>query len=260
MWKMILSEDARTWSRINENVTMSRGEPVRSDYRPHYEGYKDEWPEERNRYMQTVFVPTLSCPLRSRIGEVADGGKWVCGLDSIARQARVQGCLVYSLGSNNQFGFEAELLARTNFDCEVHVFDHTVTTWKVPPEASRVHTHGLAVVSEATAATRGKPYMAYNKIRAMLGHANRVLTILKLDIERGEFEVLDEVLRHRDNLPDQILVEIHLSPSRSSSICATDELLFRLRRASYRLFHMEPNFFASHCCSEFAFLRVSDSR
>jgi Methyltransferase domain len=35
-----------------------------------------------------------------------------------------EGCVIYSVGSNNKVGFEAELLNRTA--CDVHVFDPTV--------------------------------------------------------------------------------------------------------------------------------------
>jgi hypothetical protein len=261
MWRDIMLEDVRAWARISSTVRIVDGRPVRDGYYHNYAAVRHEWDPRRIEYMQAVWVPTLSCPLQSRLGEAADGGKWVCGVEHIAEQAaRNQSCLVYSFGSNNQFGFEEELLRRLDDKCEVHVFDHTVTTWTLPNTTNRIHTHGYAITSEADAKVRGKPYMSYDQIRNELGHANRSITILKIDIEGSEYEVLPDVLRNTNALPDQILVETHMSPDARASVGATDELLYLFRNASYHMFHMEPNFYGSSCCNEYSFLRLDRPR
>lgn len=43
------------------------------------------------------FLPSFQCPHRvERIGTMGDGGKWVCGIDRIAKQNQ---CVVYSFGN-----------------------------------------------------------------------------------------------------------------------------------------------------------------
>jgi Methyltransferase domain len=42
------------------------------------------------------FIPAFQCPHRvERIGTLGDGGKWVCGVDRIAKQDK---CVIYSFG------------------------------------------------------------------------------------------------------------------------------------------------------------------
>lgn len=42
------------------------------------------------------FIPAFQCPHRvERIGTLGDGGKWVCGMDRIAKQDK---CVIYSFG------------------------------------------------------------------------------------------------------------------------------------------------------------------
>ena len=42
------------------------------------------------------FIPAFQCPHRvERVGTLGDGGKWVCGLDRVAKQDK---CVIYSFG------------------------------------------------------------------------------------------------------------------------------------------------------------------
>ena len=44
------------------------------------------------------FIPAFQCPYRvERIGTLGDGGKWVCGVDRVAKQDK---CVIYSFGSS----------------------------------------------------------------------------------------------------------------------------------------------------------------
>jgi hypothetical protein len=63
--------------------------------------------------------PDFSCPFNSVVGPVGDGHKWICDPH---RLQNVEDCLVYSIGSNGKFGFEADLL-RLAPNCEIHIFD-----------------------------------------------------------------------------------------------------------------------------------------
>jgi hypothetical protein len=86
------------------------------------------------------FIPAFQCPHRvERIGTLGDGGKWVCGLDRVAKQEK---CVVYSFGPfllsfcffpplilppgiNNDSSFESSLLRRAP-SCEIWGYDYSV--------------------------------------------------------------------------------------------------------------------------------------
>jgi hypothetical protein len=72
-----------------------------------------------NAWMQRNWEPHLRCVGEVRMGQAGDGGKHVCDPECLLERGD---CLVYSFGSNNDFGFESALLP---FQCEMHVFDHT---------------------------------------------------------------------------------------------------------------------------------------
>jgi len=69
--------------------------------------------------MQRNWEPQLRCVGDQRLGNVGDGGKWVCDPDCLLEKGK---CLLYSFGSNNDFSFETSM---KGYGCETHVFDHT---------------------------------------------------------------------------------------------------------------------------------------
>jgi Methyltransferase domain len=89
------------------------------------------------------YVPAFQCPHRvERIGQRGDGGKWVCGIDRVARQDK---CVIYSfglgslsfqrftsmklafllLGVNDDSSYESTLLKRAP-GCEIWGYDYSV--------------------------------------------------------------------------------------------------------------------------------------
>jgi hypothetical protein len=61
-----------------------------------------------NNYFFVTHEPTFTCGVERKIGSRGDGGKWICDPHRIEKGK----CLVYSVGSNNQFDFEKDLHAR----------------------------------------------------------------------------------------------------------------------------------------------------
>ena len=68
-----------------------------------------------------------------RFDAFGDGPKFVCGVDVIAAKAKADnanggdspGCLVYSVGSNNDIQFEKAIPTHMK-GCEIHTFDPTI--------------------------------------------------------------------------------------------------------------------------------------
>jgi Methyltransferase domain len=220
-----------------------------------------EWFLNLREFLAFTWVPTISCPDELRIGEPGDGGKWVCGMSAALRAREQAGdCLIYSFGSNNQFEFEVEMSQRLSQNsssrCEMHVFDHTVKNWRIPA-LDNIHVHSWGVTSVQDASRRGAPFKSFHGIRQELGHSQRRLTILKIDIEHSEYEVIPEVLKSTF-APEQILLELHVSLNgQREDVQLTHNIRSHLRAESYAMFHSEWNYFSTQGnCLEYAFLRI----
>ena len=69
----------------------------------------------------SLYEPEFACERFIRVGEMGDGGKWLC-LDPIALHMD-RSCIVYSFGSSGQIMFEVQvagiLRAAGRMDCQV---------------------------------------------------------------------------------------------------------------------------------------------
>lgn len=142
----------------------------------------------------------------------SDTSKIVCGLSSLRAP-----CVVYSLGGNNQWGFELGIVQRT--PCEVHTFDCTGprSRFKVPSNPM-IHFHHICIVPESAGHLGngnlvGKS-QTLREVQAELGHER--IDILKMDIEGYEWPIMLQwytIFDRRSSpefmLPMQILVEVH---------------------------------------------------
>ena len=196
------------------------------------------------------------------IGHVGDGVKWGCGLNWLAQQPQ-QECVIYSVGSHNDFSFEESVLQYLPH-CKVFTFDPTVAVPMVPADiADRVEFRkwGLAGKDEGE-------YLMLSTMMSKLGHSH--VDILKVDIEGWEypaFFALDE----RGEWPSigQLLIEIHKEapelqldyrgyvPPNGVDIQDPQAMLLSIIRLfekhSLRMFHDEINY--PECCSEFSFIQ-----
>lgn len=120
-------------------------------------------------------------------------------------------CHIFSIGSNDQWGFEEELLQKLP-DCHVHTFDCTLkdNTPRRKPNDPKVHFYPHCVSSK-DATTGGKYYKTYIGLVEATGiqHPPKVL---KMDIEGFEFDVLSSMLKSPSTLwPEQIMMEVHFA-------------------------------------------------
>ena len=88
-----------------------------------------------------------------------DGSAYACGLDALD-----EACVVVSVGSNNQFGFESEIVRRTR--CQIEILDCTVASPRMPPAvAARARFHRLCLGGE-DGWTQGRQFLAWRSLVA----------------------------------------------------------------------------------------------
>jgi hypothetical protein len=131
-----------------------------------------------------------ACDGKDALGPMdRDGYKIVC--TALLPSPPGRGCLVYSLGSNGNFGFENALHARLPA-CHIVTFD--MDTYRAPPHVQFVR------------AKFGRLQEPLSSVRARLGHARLALTLLKVDVEGAEWDMLPDIFSAG---ADQIQLEIH---------------------------------------------------
>ncbi|KAH9974226.1 methyltransferase domain-containing protein [Russula compacta] len=183
---------------------------------------KEPWPPYT---VWDFFPPAFFCPHElERIGELGDGGKWVCGLSRLQEN---EDCIVYSVGSPAEASFEAELLARTRH-CQLFVFDHTASAlprklseigyWDTRHTSHRAHFKSYRIAGFDAHGTGDTP-KTYTLESLMRQNGHTHIDILKIDVEGWEFDALTAFLTpnidftaERPRVPpvSQLLLELHL--------------------------------------------------
>ena len=167
-------------------------------------------------FFQRNWEPSFSCTATVRFGCPGEGGKWVCDPHRTLREPR---CVVYSVGTSDEFGFE-EAVHNFNPKCEIHAFDPAGRS--TPPY---VTFHPWKIDANATTIA---------SVMRALGHAN--VTILKVDCKGCEYEVLSSPGFPQDAV-QQILAEVHFdgAPQR------VHRLFNFLDGRGYAIFSKEPD-------------------
>merc|ERR1711971_293962 len=131
-------------------------------------------------------------------------------------------CVIYSIGGNNQWKFELDLLQTTN--CYIHTFDCTgaKARFDKQPSNERSYFHHVCLGTEYEKGagdeeckdknTKCGETWTLHQMQQKLGH-NRI-DLLKVDIEGWEWPLFESWPRLLNNtnqtiLPKQIMVEIH---------------------------------------------------
>lgn len=213
-----------------------------------------------------LFDPFLTCPDGRppiRFGKSGEGGKLLCSDVLAARD-----CVVYSLGSNGDFSFEEDVLARTT--CTVVTFDCTSVARSVGARHKFV---GKCLGSEMRMAADPASWITLEAAMESMGHVK--LSLLKIDVEGAEFDVLSAWALDSLSLPRHIAMELHYddlywgtpAARNSSDISNLIWPLHKMRLADLALFmsHVsgagygivsrEDNDASPHC-SELTLLRV----
>ena len=232
-------------------------------------------PDDVLKRIWDFFPPSFNCPLKERFGRQArmgDGGKWVCGVETLLQRP---GCVVYSFGSNGETEFEEAVLATT--ECEVHVFDPTLgpealSKLKALPSIT-FHPIGLGPRDQRVKMTDTKMTMGNRRVEAMdiqtlqtiMQNLNHTwVDVLKVDIEGFEYATLQQWMKHsKEWFPvTQLLVEFHYWRDASRTI--PQDILSTMKALTnnnLRVFSTEPNWWWTnngHDFIEYSFLHVDD--
>ena len=216
-------------------------------------------------YYQNNWEPDFSaCTAQRMVGPIRDGHKWVCDPHRLRQQQQQPPCLVYSLGSNGDFSFERALLELVP-NCEVHVFDPGRYGSRVTLDSNiHYHQYGLkpsydtdpALLDGKGELPRGN-FLTLPQIIQELGHQGRTISVMKVDIEGGEWTTFRDWIGVQEEggvLIQQLLVEVHDTPPIVNTMFA------ELHKAGYAMFHKEPNAqFAAGDCIEFAWIKLRQS-
>ncbi|KAA8493423.1 hypothetical protein FVE85_8868 [Porphyridium purpureum] len=203
----------------------------------------------RCSWYSIFFEPEFSCPLKERVGSIGDGGKYVCHSPTLAKD----NCLMYSVGSNNDFSFEIgfhEIWPH----CAIHTFDPTVKGKVNNPPFVQFHPWGIvrrsAPISE-TATPDSALWLSLQDVMRRLNHTGREIAVFKIDIEGGEYDFIEGLYAEIFFPMAQIQMEVH-SPKKNG------RLFLLLRQGGYAIFSKEINYLSQNC-HEYAFARVGRS-
>jgi hypothetical protein len=191
--------------------------------------------EPNDRYAYDFFEPDFTCLTKTRVGasDFGDGPKFMCDVEFTPIKNK---CLVYSVGSNGDFSFEAAI--HRLFQCTIHTFDPTekpdhMGEWKSKGKANHAVFHGVGLAGaesfitvkgmhDSTVATLHKGedeepnsqrrLMPLRNIVQHLGHDGKHIDVLKVDCEGCEYDAFDKIwgdLARGEYTIGQILVELH---------------------------------------------------
>ena len=206
--------------------------------------------EVANAWYQNNVEPSITCRQEERIGAHGEGGKWMCNIEALKEK---KDCLIYSVGSANDFAWEEEVKRRAP-NCEIHVFDHTVANASNKPDDVFFHKWGLT----ENESHRNPNMKSLSEIIKALRHENRRLDVFKIDCEGCEWQTYKTWFTSGVQIVE-ILVETHRGSESPKPVSNAKQFFAHLHNSGYRIFHKEPNVHYSvgvRLCVEFALRRI----
>eukprot|EP00980_Cylindrotheca_fusiformis_P025272 scaffold13380_cov110-Cylindrotheca_fusiformis.AAC.6 len=215
-----------------------------------------------NAWFQNHYEPEFACRFEERVGRQGDGGKWICDPHRIQEKTD---CLIYSVGSNNDFSFEREVKNVIGSHCEIHTFDPADYSKRANEEGAIYHQWGISNKNGRNG--KGQVMKTLHETAKDLGHLGRTVDVFKIDCEGCE---LDSFETWVDSATvgiqlQQVLVEIHAKGSQNGRMNQnvkqpqTSNFFQGMHKHGYVIFHKEPNihYWSFGNCVEFAFLKLA---
>lgn len=202
--------------------------------------------KKMGQFYQSSYEPDFVCQHERRIGKRGDGGKWICDPHRITKQQQGdKSCLVYSIGSNNDFSFEKSVQQDIGAHCEIHTFDFG--NYAAGAAKAGVHYHRVGLGGD-----HPPKFNSLSTVVKDLGHEGRTIDIFKIDCEGCEWKTAHEWFTANVTLR-QIQVELH-----KSDVIVTPTFFDLLYQHNYVITHKEPNI-AYPGAIEYAFLKLAPS-
>jgi hypothetical protein len=219
-----------------------------------------------NAWYQNNYEPEFNCRHEKRIGKLGDGGKWICDPH---RLAKASDCLVYSVGSNNDFSFEQAVKDNIGQHCEIHTFDPADYASGAEKVGSTYHQWGIDGTSHGEAPQKipapvsptGRTYQKKELYKTLkqtveeLGHTNRTIDLFKIDCEGCELKSHQTWFEAPVTLR-QILVEVHDDFHGRVRVPQVPDFYKNMYRNNYVIYHKEPNIQFNPGCVEYGFLKL----
>ncbi|KAF1756082.1 hypothetical protein GCK72_012535 [Caenorhabditis remanei] len=187
--------------------------------------YRASRGDDHNEFYEKVKLEAF-CPLKERLGEIDDGGKYVCN----PRMVRKDDCTIISLGLNNQIYFDQHIQNVTGGHCRILGAD------KDPQNMETQAKYG---------GMNGKLFSGMIptdiSISSIMQTAGRKeVEILKMDIEGGEMDALEPFLEEYKVC--QILIEVHKSPAEHF------KMLQIMAKHNFQIYNVETTPYCVMCC------------
>jgi len=204
-----------------------------------------------------LFEPEATCFDEERFGSdseerfdaFGDGPKFICGVDYLAAKAKAgsvdkPGCLIYSVGSNNDIRFEKAIRAHME-GCEVHTFDPTIEEDAfIGKEFATFHMWGLGTDNGKEGNTmHGRKdkgtRKSFETLIKELGHENRIIDVIKIDCQGCEYAAMPplfDMIASGKAQVNQVLIELHKTEKDQLY-----DLFLAADRAKFRITHKERN-------------------
>ncbi|XP_059152308.1 uncharacterized protein LOC131938318 [Physella acuta] len=191
----------------------------------------------------------IHSPLRYTCKQRVAYGNW--GVCQDVPYSVNRSCLVYSFGINNDFSFDDAMVDQ---GCEVHSFDPSMNQSDHKRGRNNTfHNLGLSNTNTDAFLPRRDGYVQDNQvwrirtlkaIKQMLGHDQRVIDVLKIDVEGHEWTVIDNLIEtDMFRYVRQFLLEFHLFsdwPLKQDYVNLY-KIYTRLREMGFREFSVGPH-------------------
>lgn len=199
-----------------------------------------------------MFQPVLPCfwtfEKTPSSSVLHDGGKWLCGLLELHQMRNESNvdyglgkhyenkCVVYSMGSNNEFAFEKHVRSVAS-GCEIHTFDPTIKETGKGKAFYDVYHSDFGLGGENSDYGKFK-VKSIATIMKELQHTH--VDYLKVDVEGFEWEFLNTA-DWASTKVGQILIELHQGKGVNNPTAKElNDIFNRLEFSGYRLISLEP--------------------
>ena len=130
----------------------------------------------------------LMCQENLRFGKIKDGGWNVCH----DRKYRPKPpCLIYSFGINNDWSFDDQV--SKTYGCNVYSFDPSMGKPN-HKHSDKVWFYNIGIGGRNYNNKQNWKLMTLDSISNMLNHTENIIDIVKMDVEKGEWEIIPQLI------------------------------------------------------------------